>query len=131
MKKFAAGLVIIVGLINLGPIIGVMGQGALEKLYGISSVSPDVLLLLRHRAILLAIIGALLIGAVFWTSARGTATAAAYVSMMSYVILFVMADVESAALIKVYYVDVTALAVLTGAIFIERQHEKKLKLPQG
>ena len=59
----AAALFAIPGLINLYPLVGVLGAKQLESLYGVDVAAPDLALLLRHRAVLFGLLGALLLAA--------------------------------------------------------------------
>jgi len=61
MRRIAKALFIAAGLINFVPAIGVLGAERLGALYGIEFAGADLLLLMRHRALLLGLVGALLI----------------------------------------------------------------------
>jgi len=110
-------LFVLVGLINIAPISGLFGSHALEKLYGISIISPDLLMLMQHRAVLLAIVGSFLVVAGFMRSLRPAAAIAGYASMVSYSILFSMSGSTNSNLEQVFWFDVAALVLLTLAIW--------------
>lgn len=129
MKRLATGLLLIVGLINLAPIMGVAGQTVLENMYDVSVASPDVALLLRHRAFLLAIVGLLLIVSAFQRPLRQAAIVAGYFSMLSYIFLHILSGVENEALMTVSYIDIVAIVMLTAAILVQRQYNGKSALP--
>lgn len=110
-------LFILVGLINIAPISGLFGSVALEKLYNVSIASPDLLMLMQHRAVLLAIVGSLLVVAGFLQSLRPAAALAGYASMVSYSILFIMSPTTNNNLEQVFLFDVVALTLLTLAMW--------------
>jgi hypothetical protein len=69
MRHFATTLLVLVGLVNLMPAVGILGSARLEALYGLPLAGDDLLLLMRHRAALFGVLGALLmIG--YWASTR-------------------------------------------------------------
>ena len=61
MQKAIAGLLIVVGLIQIAPVTGVLGADRLSELYGLSFDEPNLAILMRHRAVLFGLLGAFLI----------------------------------------------------------------------
>ncbi len=61
MQRLTAALFIVVGLINFAPIGGLLSAELLANSYGITAPHGDLLILLRHRALLFGIVGGLLI----------------------------------------------------------------------
>jgi hypothetical protein len=47
-------------IINMAPLVGVLGSNSLDKLYGTQIHDKNVLLMLRHRAVLFGIVGSIL-----------------------------------------------------------------------
>lgn len=104
------------GVIHLIPAIGVLSARRLHALYGISLQDPTLILLLRHRAILFAVLGAFFVAAALFQPAwRVTASVVALVCMLSFIVL--AGDVSSAAIQRVAQVDIVvglALAMTLG-----------------
>ncbi len=100
---------------NLLPAIGISSAARLEALYGIAIADPNLIVLLRHRAVLLGIVGALLAAAAFRPALRTAAIAAGFVSMISFMVLAWGASESNAALRRVASVDVALCAALAGA----------------
>ena len=100
-----------VGLIHLLPLPGVLGGERLAMLYGIQMHEPNVVLLLRHRAVLFAIVGGLLIAAAFLPEIRMAALLAGGVSTVSFLAL-VPPEGTSAELRRVARIDVLAIGLL-------------------
>lgn len=114
MGKIAAALFVLVGLVNLLPVIGVMSGERLQAMYRVTLASPDLVLLMRHRAMLLAIVGGLLIAAAFRPELRTAAIVAGFVSMLSFVAL-AAGEPVGAALRRVATVDIVASILLAAA----------------
>lgn len=75
------------GLVNGLPLLGIAGSGALRAFYGVAVTDPDLLVLMRHRAVLLGLLGAALAGAAVVPSWRLPAIVAGLVSMGVFVVL--------------------------------------------
>ena len=116
MKFVLPALFVVVGVINLLPVAGVFSDGTVQRLYQLDTLSHDVNLLLRHRAFLFSIVGLALIGAAFLPQFRGVAGLAGVASMASYVVLFFLLKPDNAALARVTYIDIVALALLALAM---------------
>ncbi|MFM2421724.1 MAG: hypothetical protein RL291_254, partial [Pseudomonadota bacterium] len=84
MTVLANLLLVAVGLIHIIPVTGVLGPDALQRLYGIPISDLNLLILMRHRAVLFAIVGFLLLAAVLWPSLRWPALLAGFVSVGSF-----------------------------------------------
>ncbi len=119
MKFVIPSLFVVVGVINLLPVAGVASEGAIQRLYQLDTLSQDTGFLLRHRAFLFSIVGLALIGAAFLPQYRVAAALAGVASMASYVILFFLLKPDNAALAKVAWIDIFALALLGVALTLD------------
>jgi len=99
-------LLIAVGLLNLAPVIGVTSADLLNRLYGIELESPDLLTLMRHRAVLFGLLGGFILFAAFRTSLQLLAAIAALVAMSSFVVLAYISGEVGAELQRVVIADV-------------------------
>ena len=63
MNKLITILLLVVGIIHLMPLLGVLGGDRLNSLYGLSLDEPNLQILMRHRAVLFGLLGALLVAA--------------------------------------------------------------------
>lgn len=113
--RVASALLLAVGLVNLLPGLAGLLPSATGVLYGVDSADSSIQLMLRHRAILLALVGAGLLIAVPVRWLRPAAIGAAAVSMGSFVVLQLAAPDTTAQLARVAVVDVVALAALALA----------------
>ena len=104
-----------VGLLNLFPSIAFFAPSALRRLYG-GGADGAMLLMLRHRAALLGIVGGGLLASAFLPEIRTPAIVAGFVSMGSYVWLWLIASPEvKKPLQRVAILDLAALPVLALA----------------
>lgn len=120
MERLITILLLAVAIINIGPLIGVFSADRLAALYGIAPPAGDLLILMRHRAVLLAIVGGLLVAAAFHRPLERAAVSAGLVSMLSFLgIVFLVGDV-GAEVRKVAWVDAFASVALVAALVLRR-----------
>ena len=116
-----SGTLLLTGGIHLLPVSGVLGPSHLQSLYGLSFLShePNLLLLLRHRAVLFGILGCFQIASVFKKEWRAAALMGGLVSMASFVILTGSDAFSSGkfnpAIRRVWLIDVISSIALTIA----------------
>ena len=111
----ASGLFLIVGVVNLLPVIGVLSTTRLHGLYGVVVEEPNLAILMRHRAALLGIIGALLVASAFHAPLQPLAVTVGLVSMLSFVLIAHLVDGYNAELRRIVFIDLVASALLVGA----------------
>lgn len=121
MSRLVTAAFIVAGLINLYPVIGVLGVATLQSLYGQAFAGDELLLLLRHRAVLFGLLGGLLILAAFKPRLRRLALVAGLVSMLSFIALALPLQAHGAELQRVFWADVIASLLLAGAAFDYRR----------
>lgn len=100
------------GVIHLLPVTGILGSSQLERLYGVVPTNPDLLILMRHRAALFGVVGAILLWAAWHPDVRPIAAPVGLLSMGSYLVL--ATGSTNPALGRVWWID----AVLFGALLI-------------
>jgi len=105
----------IAGIINLLPLMGVLSAGKLEKLYGIKISDPNLEILMRHRAVLFGIVGALLIVSIFKSEWQVPAIAAGLISMVSFILLTLSVQGYKGAFRHIVIADVIGIAALLVA----------------
>ncbi|MEL6407192.1 MAG: phosphopantetheine adenylyltransferase [Chloroflexota bacterium] len=112
LSYLSTGMFLLVGLINAYPLVGITGTSSLNRLYGIDIIDPNLLLLMRHRAVLFGIVGGLLLYASFYSEHRTLATITGLVSMLSFVVLMFTGDTFNAQLWRIFWADVIASVLL-------------------
>ncbi len=86
-------------------------------------------LVLRHRAALFGIVGGYILFAAFRPGHRPVATIMAFVSMLSFLALYLMIGPENNKLVGVFRVDVIAVILLIVAVVLghRNQHDIQAK----
>ena len=116
MKLAITLLFLLVALINGLPVVGALSAGRMEALYGLPVQDPNLLILMRHRAVLLGIVGALLAFAAFRPALQTVAAVAGFASMLSFIAIAWATPDASPALRRVAAIDVFASLALALAL---------------
>lgn len=118
MNSIVATLLIAAGLVNFLPVAGVLSADILASAYGIAVPEGDLLILLRHRALLLGILGALIIVSAFRRHLQLAAILAGFVSMLGFVAFALASGEYGAELRRVLIIDLIALLALAAAAML-------------
>lgn len=117
MRHLVTAALLLAGIVHLLPVAGILGGPRLAALYGVQVADPNLELLLRHRAVLFALLGLLLCTAAFRPTLRAPALLAGLASIVSFLALAAMGGSLNPQLTRVFAVDVAALVVLgAGAL---------------
>ncbi|TWC37724.1 hypothetical protein FBY03_10758 [Pseudomonas sp. SJZ079] len=116
LAKVVSALLIIAGLIHLLPVTGVLGAERLAALYGLAVQEPNLLILLRSRAVLFGLLGALLIYAAWRPALQPIALFGGLVSVLTFLFLAYGSPSYNDALRRVVIADWLALACLLIAL---------------
>ena len=111
LNKSIAALLLVVGIIHLLPLGGVLGAERLAALYGLAFQEPN-LLLMRSRAVLFGLLGALLVYAALRPALQPLALGAGLISVLSFLALAWSSPGYNRALRRVVIADWLALACL-------------------
>lgn len=103
----------LVAIIHVPPIVGVLGRPRLEALYQTPIESPDLLVLMRHRAVLFAMFAGATIYAIFHPPVRPLALGMGWLSVGAYLAL--ARGTANPALRRVFIADVIAVGGLITA----------------
>lgn len=115
-------LLLLVGVaIGANGVVVAVAPARLEATYGIAAGGPDAAVLLRHRAVMLGLIGAALVAAAFRRELRPAAVPAAAVSMAAFAVFALTADVNDQQR-RVAVTDLVLLVLLgTAAALPDRR----------
>ena len=108
MNRITRAILLIVGLVNAFPLIGIASAGVLSSLYGIPAMEGDLVILMRHRALLFGLLGVFIGLSAFKSHLQPYAIAAGLVSMLGFIALAVTAGEYGAKVANVVWVDVVA-----------------------
>ena len=109
MRHVATAALLLMALVHLPPLLGVLGVERLAALYGIDVASPDLEILMRHRAVLFGLLGAYQAWAVFRPAHRTVAFVAGIVSLGAFLALVYATPGHNAALARLAAIDTVAL----------------------
>ncbi len=127
--KLISALMILSGVIHLLPVSGVRGPEQLSKLYGLSFESPDLLILMRHRAVLFGLLGVLLIYGALQPRMRALALGFGLISVISFLYLAFSANGYGPPIGRVVVADLVALVCLSVAVALTQLKDKKRTTP--
>lgn len=124
MRTIVSTTLILVAIIHLLPLAGVLGSDRLASMYGITVDDPDLLILMRHRAVLFGILGGFLAAAAVIPAMQPAAFIAGFLSVVSFLWLAWSTGGYNASIGRVVMADVIALAllVLGLAAHLYRRH---------
>lgn len=117
--KIAAVILFLVGIINLLPAVVFFDAGKTVRLYGVAVEGESMLILMRHRAVLLSLVGLALVTAVFKPDFRMFAVAAALISKFAFIFLAFSAPDFSPEIKQVALIDVGAIVLLLAVLGIQ------------
>lgn len=112
-------LLALVGLINFMPLMGILGAERLAAMYGHPFEDPNLVLLMRHRAVLFGLLGGFIFYSLFQPNLQPLAMGAALISMLSFIVLGALEmplGTFSEAIRKVMWADGMGLILLGLAI---------------
>ncbi len=110
--KIASIILVIIGIINILPIIVFFDPTKTAKLYGVPIQGESLLILMRHRGLLLSLVGLALIFAAFKSEFRVYAIALALISKFAFIFLTFTASDYTNEIRQVALIDVGAIVLL-------------------
>ncbi len=116
--KVASIILFIVGIINLVPIIVFFDPTKTVKLYGVSIEGESLTILMRHRGVLLGLVGLLLIFAAVKPEFRVFAIVLALISKLAFIFLVFIASSYTNEVKQVALIDVGAIVLLLTVLVI-------------
>ena len=111
MHRVAALMLLLVAFVHLPPLVGVLGAGRLQDLYGIPIAGPDLAILMRHRAVLFGLLGGYQLWAVFRPAHRTVAFVAGIASLAAFLALVFSTPGHNALLARLAAIDAVALVL--------------------
>ena len=112
MRYVVAAMLVIVGAIHLLPLSGVLSAEWLTALYGVSFSDPNLVILMRHRAVLFGLLGLFLMFAALRRSMQPAAFVAGFVSVLSFLFLAWSVGGYNAQIGRVFVADIVAFICL-------------------
>ncbi len=110
MRQLVSAMLVLLGIIHLLPLAGVLGAQRLALLYGTPLTDPNLLILMRHRAVLFGLLGLFFMAAAWRPALQLPAFAMAFASLASFLWLAWAVGGYNAQLGRVVLVDLVAMA---------------------
>ncbi|HEY9663989.1 MAG TPA: hypothetical protein V6C65_36525 [Allocoleopsis sp.] len=117
-QNVAIALLVVIGLLTASPSITVFNPSGITALYGVALENDAALLLVRHRQILLGLLGATLICGAFFDSLRMMAIAINVLSKSAFLALALTTSTLTPGLQRIVYFDVVSIVLLLVSTFI-------------
>jgi hypothetical protein len=114
----ARAILVAVGLVHLAPTAVALSVERTRTAYGVVVSGADLAVLLRHRAVLLALVGAGFIAGAFFPSVRVTTICAGVISMATFVAIAATSGQLNRQNRRVMWIDVAALAAIAFAVIL-------------
>ncbi len=118
MEKIITTLLVLVGIIHLLPAVGMLGAERLNGLYGVSLDDSNLVILMRHRAVLFGLLGLFILYAAFKPSLQPLAFLAGFVSVISFLAIALSVGGYNNAISKIVIADVVAAIALCIALVL-------------
>ncbi|HET9484124.1 MAG TPA: hypothetical protein VFO79_09230 [Xanthomonadales bacterium] len=129
MSRLAALLLVGVAIIHFLPLPGLLGAERLSQLYGVTVADPGLELLMRHRAAMFGVIGAVILAGAFRRRLQVTALLVGFASVISFLVLAYTGSEPNAAIGRVVVADWIALGLLAGASLLVALDRRKQTRP--
>ena len=117
-NHFITAVLLAAAVFHLLPAMGLLGAGRLAALYGVSIPGDDLLLLMRHRALLFGILGAFMLHAAWSPPLQPWALFAGLLSTAGFVSLAWGAAWLTPPLRTVMWIDVLLVAALGAGLVV-------------
>ncbi|WP_281555992.1 hypothetical protein [Thalassomonas sp. RHCl1] len=112
MKLTISIFLLIVGVINFLPVIGVLSAETLSGAYSVEFMGNDIIILMRHRALLFGLIGGFILYSVFKPAYQMAAMVMAAISMLGFLFFVWAAGDYNASIFKIAIVDLVGIVCL-------------------
>ena len=119
MGKAITFCLVVDGLINFGPVIGVISAQKLESAYSVTLAGNDLAILMRHRALLFGILGAFILYSAFNPFYQPAAMIMGGVSMVGFALLVLGTGGYNEAVGKVLFIDILGIMFLLAAVVLK------------
>ena len=109
MNRVITVCFIITGIINFIPIIGVLSDQQLQKMYGVAVNDPGLSILLKHRAVLFGLLGGFILYAAFVPKYQMMAFVLGFISMVAFLVIALGVGNYNPAIRKVVVADIIGI----------------------
>ncbi len=126
MNRVVTACLIVAGLINFVPVVGVISAEVLAGFYEIPPPEGDLLILMRHRALLFGILGGLILVSTVRRHLQPAAVAAGLISMVGFIVLAVLAGDYGAKVRGAVVLDLIGSAALVAVALLRMRSARRV-----
>jgi hypothetical protein len=117
-RNIAIALLVVIGMLTASPSITAFNPNGITALYGVALENDTTLLLVRHRQIILGLLGATLVCGAFFGSLRMMAITINVLSKSAFLGLCLTTSTLTPGLQRIIYFDVVSIVLLLMSAFI-------------
>lgn len=125
MNRIISILLLIVGAINFLPAMGVLSAAKLSSAYSVDLVGNNIIILMRHRALLFGIVGGFVLFSVFRPAYQSVAMIMAAISMVGFLYFVWVAGDYNDSISRIAMIDLAGIACLLLASVLKYVSAKK------
>ena len=116
--KLITILLVLVGLINFLPVMGLFSVERMQSLYGVDISDPNLAILMRHRALLFGLVGGFILYAAFTPAMQPAAFVLALISMAGFWVIAATTGEYNTGITKVVRIDIVGLVLCLAALLL-------------
>lgn len=120
-RNTAVAILVVIGVITASPVITALNPNGITSLYNVAFKDDAVLLLVRHRQVMLGVLGAALVYGAFFYHLRIVVITAAVVSKLAFIGLCITTPNLTPGIQRVIYFDAVSVVLLLIAAVIFRR----------
>lgn len=120
-RNAAVVILVVIGLITASPVITALNPNGITSLYNVDFEDDAVLLLVRHRQVMLGVLGAALIYGAFFYHLRMMVIFATVVSKLAFIGLCITTPDLTQGIQRVIYFDAVSIVLLLVVAVIFRR----------
>lgn len=124
-RNIAIALLVVIGVLTASPSITAFNPSGITALYGVTLENDAALLLVRHRQIMLGVLGATLVCGAFFSSLRMMAITINVLSKSAFLGFSLTTPTLTPGLQRIVYFDVVSIVLLLMSAFIFLQPNGK------
>jgi hypothetical protein len=117
-RNAALAILVVIGVMTASPIITALNPNGITSLYNVTFEDDAVLLLVRHRQVMLGVLGAALVYGAFFYHLRMRVITAAVFSKLAFIGLCITTPDLTQGIQRVIYFDAISIVLLLIAAVI-------------
>ena len=126
LKHATTALLLVAGIINMIPVVGVVSVEQLVRLYEVPLDNTDLVILMRHRAVLFGLLGVFIIYSIIRPALQQVACIAGLISMLSFVVIAYAVGDFGQPMSKIIVADIIGSVALVAVLLMRKPTDRAL-----